>query len=59
MDDWKLYGDEIEPLAVGTEEEVKQCYFEDAADDAGEELYIQDPHGNEFTYDGRSWVHAL
>lgn len=56
---WFLWGDQTEPYAEGTEEEVKQAYFENQADvPASEVLYIQSPDGTEYEYDGKKWVFA-
>jgi hypothetical protein len=56
-DEWTLWGNGAEPYVNGTEEEVKQAYFENEIDAAASEyLYLQDPHGNEYEHDGRKWV---
>ena len=52
---WTLWGDGPEPVKEGTEEEVKQAYFES---DKQDKLYVQSPDGHEWEFDGKKWIQA-
>jgi hypothetical protein len=56
--EWTLWSDDPIPVSRGTETEIKQKYEERVAENLSMAaiLYLQDPEGNEWVFDGRRWV---
>jgi hypothetical protein len=54
---WKIWGSERDSLFEGTEEEVKDKYAAEYVE--REDLFIEDPDGNEYIWDvtAKEWRH--
>jgi len=55
MEEWKVWGDPVDPIFTGSEREVRQWV---ELSPVNHDLYIEGPRGQEEMYENGKWVTA-